>query len=161
MKTTDLIGNHHFIKSCTEEDVSKHFACVEKYIIESDRIPFQNRMRRCIAEGTAFALTDDTCFIYYMSTTKHRATGIALFGEGVPMKMIALFTGVFREIDKDTFAMEFRLHPGKMLNEYKSLLTLTSIKRHANINYPLMIRIDRLKEKIHELHTARGITWEM
>ena len=113
-------------------------------------------MLDCIEDRNAWH-TDNT-FLYYKMQDKRIAHGIAIFGMNYPMEMLALFIGVFSLEDHVTHIIRFKLHPGKFLEEYKSLLTDTSIMRtHANPSHPLLIRVDDFRKKICKLLDDTGI----
>lgn len=153
----DLLGNVQTIKVCLHGDVKNHFEKIRKYIPAEEEKEFLERMCECIDMGTAFNISDN-CFLYYKNTTKYLAQGIALYGQTSPLQILTLFAGVFYKIDTDTFKMDFLLHPGKFAEEYKSLLTITSIKRNCQKGSPLVIRIDKLKAKIKAIYDHKEIS---
>lgn len=159
--TKDLFGNTYEIRQCTVDDIPKHFEKVADAVPTEDHDAYKYRMSECIEAGTAFTLTDDSCFIYYLNYNNIAAVGSVLYGKNAPMKLIALLSGVFRILDKITFKLDFHLHPGSFVQDYKSLITETSLKRQNNREYPLVVRIDHLKAKIDKIHKRRGIKWEM
>lgn len=157
MKTLDLFGKEHNIIPCVMSDIPVHFDLVKDVIPSEEVIQYQQRMSECINAGSAYTLSDGSCFLYYNNVKPFRAHGVALYGKNVPEKMLALFAGIFTDIDTHTFKLEFALHPGKFVSEYKSIITLTSIKRQGIPGYPLVIRIDKLRDKINILYRKRGI----
>jgi hypothetical protein len=107
-------------------------------------------MRDCVEADNAWCLND--AFLYYDKVDLRMAHGMALYGMDVPMDVLALFIGVFSFEDNDTCMMRFKLHSGKFLEEYKSMLTVTSMKRwHQNHDHPLMIRVDAWRKKVVNL----------
>ena len=143
-------------RRCLNSEIWRHFVKIKHWVPENEKEEFQKRMLECIEEGTAWC-TDNT-FLYYHKENPRISHGVAIFGMDHPMEMLALFFGVFTYEDKNTFTMRFKLHPGKFLEEYKSLLTTTSIMRtHANPKHPLMIRIDAFRDKVYKLVTDSGI----
>ncbi len=157
MKTLDLFGKEHTIVPCTVDDIAVHFNLVKDVIPSEEVIQFKKRMSECLLAESAYTLSDNSCFLYYSNVEPFRAHGVALYGKHSPLKMLALFAGIFTDIDTHTFKLEFSLHPGKFVNEYKSILTLTSIKRQGIPGHPLVIRIDVLRDKINTLYRKRGI----
>jgi hypothetical protein len=142
-----ILKNSKSYRECLIVDVVPHFNKIKQWIPEEEAEAFQNRMRDCVEEENAWALNDS--FLYYTKVDRRMAHGVALFGGGEPMDILALFIGVFSLEDTDTFMLRFKLHPGKLMDEYKSLLTAVSMKRaHQNQNHPLMVRIDGLRKKI-------------
>jgi len=149
--TVDLRGKYYEFRVCTLDDIKPHFDMVEKFVPLYEHDSFIERMRAAIELKTAFVLADNSCFLYYINKHPCCAEGVAMFGKKVPMKMLALMSGIFRDIDKDTFKIDFNLHPEKFLQEYKSMLTSTSIKRHIDKRYPLVVRVDDFRNKINKL----------
>lgn len=154
---TDLFGKDHIIKQCTFDDIKIHFEKIKDVIPEDEKEEFCIRMNDCIKLETAFALEDDSCFLYYKNYKPCCAIGIALYGKNEPLKMITLFAGIFYQIDTTTFKIDFKLHKGKLIQEYKSLLTKISMKRSQQSDVPLVVRIDHLKEKIKQIYEKRGL----
>jgi hypothetical protein len=154
----DLFGHTHIVELCQFDDVPMHFKKLKDMIPEEDPDEFCKRMDECIDAGTAFALSDDSCFLYYKNTTPEFATGVALHGKGEPTKLLALFAAVFGELDTATFKMDFTMHPGKFVKEYRTLISPVSVMRMHSNNYPLVVRVDKLKEKIGSLYNLKGIT---
>ena len=153
----DLFGKGHTIDSCKMEDIDGHFSVIERFITDVPEELFKDRMRTCVEAGTAYKLHNNTCFLYYINIEKWYAQGVAINGENNPQGMIALMSGIFDQKDKDTFKIDFKLHPGKPLSEYKSLLTLTSMKRHMTHDDTVAIRVDEFKAKIKRIWKARGL----
>jgi hypothetical protein len=131
-------------------DVARHFEQIKHWIPEEEHNAFRERMSDCIEDETAWC-TDNT-FLYYQKDNKRMAHGVALFGKEHTEELISMFVGLFSFEDKETCMMRFQLHPGKFMEEYRSLLTTTSMKRHhADPSHPLMIRVDKFREKIYQL----------
>lgn len=158
-KMRDLFGNPHIISPCIASDVTKHFNKIEHYIPAAEHKEFVERMQECVVLHTAFRISDD-CFLYYKNVDKFTSVGVALCGRNVPLEILTLFAGVFTLIDQDTFVMRFALHPGKLALEYKTLISLTSIRRNFQDKSPLVVRIDKLRDKLSKLYTIRGIPWD-
>lgn len=152
----DLMGKTQTIKLCLFGDVKTHYDKIRHYIPAEEEEEFCKRMCECIDLGTAFSISDD-CFLYYRNSTKYLSEGIALYGQPDPLQILTLFTGIFNNIDTDTFTMKFHLHPEKFAEEYKSLLSITSIKKNHQTGYPLVVRIDHLKIKIKKLYELKGL----
>ena len=155
--TTDFFGNKHTILPCSAEDVDVHFAKIQDVIPGEEVIQFKQRMSECITAGSAYTLSDGSCFLYYLNDKPCCAKGVALYGKNSPMKMLALFAGIFKELDTHTFKLDFHLHAGKFVQEYKSILTETSIKRQLIKGYPLVVRIDKLFAKIDGIYKKRNL----
>ena len=158
---TDFFGKHHTILPCSAEDIDVHFDKIRNVIPSEEVIQFKKRMSECINAGSAYTLSDGSCFLYYLNYKPCCATGVALYGKQSPNKMLALFAGIFKEIDHHTFKLDFHLHAGKFVQEYKSIITETSIRRQRIPGYPLVVRIDKLFVKMNAIHKKRGIEWEM
>ncbi len=131
-------------------DIGKHFQSIKHWVPEEEHKDFQERMADCVEEENAWCLGD--AFLYYGKTDKRMAYGVALFGKTDTPELLALFAGVFSLEDNDTHKMRFKLHPGKLMTEYKSLLTVVSMKRnHNNPEHPLMVPIHELRQKIAKI----------
>ncbi len=134
-------------RRCTPADIGHHFGRMKEWITDGERNEFESLMLECIEAGTAWC--NDKTHLYYLKKNKRYAQGVALFGMNHPMEMLALFISVFTFQDIETAIIQFRLHPGKFIQEYKALLTVTSIKRtHRDPNHQLMIRIDEFRNKL-------------
>lgn len=157
MKTIDLLGHEQEFRQCTLDDIEPHFATITGFIPAEEAVEFKVRMLECVEAGTAYTMCDGSCFLYYKNYTKWAAHGVALYGKKAPLRLLALFAGIFGYLDTVTFKMDFVLHPEKFVAEYKSLLTLTSLKRHHNPKDPLVIRIDHLRNKIIKLTELRAV----
>ncbi len=157
--TKDLLGHVHQVRRCMNIDVESHFALIAHWIPEPEHEEFKTRMKMCIDNGSAFCLIDDSCFLYYLNYKPCCANAVALFGQGSALKVGALFAGIFENIDTHTIRVNFKLHPGKMVQEYKSILTIESMKRRHLPNYPLVVRVDKVKKKMIDLLNKRNIAW--
>lgn len=154
----DFFGKEHIILRCVPEDIDTHFKKIEKVVItDTEESLFKERMLACITAGSAYKLSNDSCFLYYLNSTPRIAEGIALFGQGNPAKMIALFKGVTEELDPRTVKITFYMHKGKFIEEYKSILTPTSIKRQVIEGYPLVVRVDEVITKIRNLYKRMNL----
>lgn len=117
------------------------------------------RMLESIEEGKAFC-TENT-FLYYTKVDKRMATGLAMFGQGYPMEMVSLLIGIFTFEDNDTCLLRFTLHPGKELEEYRTLLSNTSIHRtHRDPKHPLLIKVNELRTKWVRLMEDKGVIFK-
>lgn len=157
--TKDLLGNSHTILPCGVDDVDVHFSRISDVIPSEEVIQFKQRMSVCIDAGTAYTLSDGSCFLYYHNYKPCCAHGVALYGNN-PLKMLALFAGIFKIIDPETFKIDFLLHKGKMISEYKSLLTTVSMRRAHAAERPVSVRVDHLFAKLDRLYKLRDISWE-
>lgn len=154
----DLFGKEHTILPCTVDDVAAHFEKIRSTVTtDTEETPFKQKMLQCIEAGTAYKLSDESCFFYYLNSTSRLAEGVALFGQGNPAKITALFRGVTGQIDTQTLKVSFHRHKGKALQEYRNIVTLTSLKRQSIEGYPLVIRMDELKAKADKLYLKMGI----
>ncbi|MEE8599290.1 MAG: hypothetical protein V3S69_07290 [Dehalococcoidales bacterium] len=137
-------------------DIDNHFYHIHHWVPEEEHPEFYDRMAACIIDGHAWC-TENT-FLYYQSEDKHIAYGVALFGQGYAQELLALFAGVFSQQDMITHALKFKLHPGKMMEEYMTLLTPISMKRaRRNPNHPVSVRIDALRDKMFKIFKAQGL----
>ncbi len=133
-------------RRCRPTDIEDHFAKIRHWVTDENGGSFKKRMLEAVKRKTAWC-TENT-FLYYVSDGK-AGIGYALFGRDYPVELISLFMGVFSYHDKDTAFIRFKLHPGKMVDEYKTLLTSVSMSRYhtSNETHPLMIRVDELRKK--------------
>lgn len=131
-----------------------HFAKIKQWIPEEEWIEFQERMEDCVEDETAWC-TENT-FLYYTKIDRRMSHGVALFGYEFTEELLSMFIGVFTKEDQETCMMRFKLHQGKLIEEYRSMLTLTSIKRNRRSpEHPLMIRVDDFRKKID--HIAKSL----
>lgn len=151
MKVIDLYGNSHEARKCTLEDIPKHFERVSDVVSKDEAKEYIGRMKQCVKEGTAYTLKDESCFFYYLKTDTTQAEGVSLKGTGHPLKTLALLTEVFRSVDKEILFLRFGLHKGRLTSEFKSLITISSIKNRRAPEDPLMVRVDNLLNKINKL----------
>jgi len=154
----DLFGKTHLITQCTMVDINKHFEQIKNTIEPKDTINFKQQMYKSLIADSAFKLDDESCYLYYINDTARCATGVALYGKNSPTKMLALFAGIFTHIDTHTLKLNFHLHANKSVNEYKSIVTEASIRRQLIPGYPLVIRIDKLRDKINNIYNKRGMS---
>lgn len=127
-------------------DIGNHFQSIKHWIPEGEKESFQERMADCVEDETAWCLGG--AFLYYKKIDRRISHGVALFGRKDNTDLLALFAGVFSLEDNDTHKMRFKLHPGKLMDEYKTLLTVTSMKRnHRDPDHPLMVPVHELREK--------------
>lgn len=145
---------------CTEKDIDVHFELVRNFIPSKEVIQYKQRMSECITAGSAYTLSDNSCFIYYLNSKPCCAVGMSLYGLHSTRKIFALLTGVFNKIDTHTFKISFRPYPGTSINDFKCVCTPTSMKRYRNGN-PLIVRIDKIRKRVHAIYERRGIQWEM
>jgi len=134
-------------RRCMPADIGPHFDQIKHWVAEEEHDEFMERMLTCIEQRHAWQ-TKNT-FLYYTKENERQAIGVAIFGMDNAMEMLSLFTGVFYFQDYKTCMLRFALHPGKFMQEYKSLLTITSMERaHKNPKHPLMIRVDHFRKKM-------------
>jgi len=157
----DLFGKQYTIVPCTIEDIPVHFSLVEEFIPSEEVVQYKKRMADCIIAGSAYTLTDGSCFLYYHNYKPCCADGVSFYGKGSPLKMLALFAGIFTEIDHHTFKIDFRLHKGQIKTSCRSIITKESLKRQSIKNYPLVIRVDKIRAKVEHLYNKRGVKWEV
>ena len=142
----NILGHRQIYEACSLADVGPHFDKIHQWIPDKEYIEFNERMMDCVDQGTAWK-TENT-FLYYSIQNKRISHGVAMYGCEHPMEFIGLLVGIFGTEDKTTAIMRFKLHPGKVLEEYKAMLTDVSIERtHRDPNHPLLVRIDDLRRK--------------
>ncbi len=153
---SNILGKSYSYRRCVMSDIGRHFEQIKHWIPDWEKEEFQQRMADCI-KGTNAWCTENT-FLYYKRETPHIAYGVSLFGQNYAQELIALFMGVFSRHDKVTHSLKFKLHPGKMMEEYMTMLTPISMKRaNQNPNHPVSIRIDELKNKLFKVFKAQGL----
>ena len=137
-------------RRCVLADIVNHYQFIKHWVPEGEKEAFQERMADCVEDETAWCLND--AFLYYEKVNARMAYGVALYGMDNAVDMLSLFIGVFSFEDNDTHMLRFKLHPGKFMQEYKSLLTVISMKRnHHDPDHPLMVRVDDFRKKIVKL----------
>ena len=164
METNDLFGNPVTFKHCVTEDLLTHFEPIEHWITDIPKVEFLQRMKACIDENMAFALDDDSAFLYMypvrtegmIGPTVHYA-GIAIYGGPDQVKFLALLKGIFEDLHPTIARVDFKLHPGKALGEYKSLLHTKSLERFGTEMDHVFIRTDELQKKLRSLYYSRGL----
>lgn len=151
--TKDLIGKSHTIVRCSLEDIKNHYSKISDVIPELEKEEFCLRMSECVEQGTAFANDRGTCFIYYAKdiTQPKFSYGVALYGKGNPLAMLALFAYVFTEIDPEVFVMRLLPHSSSFVKECRSLITAKAIQKNRMTGHPLMIRIDKVKTRVNKI----------
>lgn len=157
MNTTDLFGNTYTVMNCSNEDVNKHLPKVSFGIAVNNIPKLKERMLKAIEQNTAFKLEDDSCFFYYLKETIFISDGVSFYGKDASYKLIALFKYVFNEIDNKTRRINFYAHKGTNISDYRNFVTLTSLKKQITPGNPLVIRVDKYKEKINSLYEKRDL----
>ena len=153
----DLFNNTHEITLCTEEDIEHHYAKIQTLATDVDTEVFKRRMRMCVTKRSAFRLKDNSCFLYYFNTNKYQAKAAAFYGEGYPIKTLALLFGIFTLIDLDTIKVDLHLHKNSIPGMYRSISTPSSIKSQAKRQKLINIRVDSVKTKITKVYKKKGI----
>jgi len=156
----DLFGNKNIIQPCTMADSLRHIKKISNHIPDQDKESLLERMKDCIEEHTAFHINND-CFLYYQMYNKYIAIGISLYGKNHPLKLLTLFTGIFLKQNPKLQQIKFQLHDKNTILTYKSILTLPSIQRNYFKNSPVIVPVNKLKEKILSLYKHRGLQWEV
>lgn len=137
-------------RRCLPADIGPHFDQIKHWIEPEIYENFLGRMLTSV-EGHSAWQSENT-FLYYTKENERQALGVAIFGMGYPLEMLALFTGIFYFEDRKTAMLRFALHSDKMISEYKALLTITSMMRaHTDRTHPLMIRVDAFRDKMVKL----------
>lgn len=159
IEIVDLLGGKYLATECSESDIQVHYETIRNIVEDEDEDEFKSRMLQCVNEGTAYALIDGSCFIYYLKDKGKPkiSTGVALYGEGSPLALLALFSYVFTAVDSKAHLMMLNPHSEKFIIECKSLMTLGSIIKYRMGNHPLMVRIDLIKAKVLALKSKREI----
>lgn len=152
----DIVRNHDKYRPCVPSDIGRHFEQIKHWIPHGEVPAFQERMLASIEEGNAYC-TENT-FLYYVKENERIAHGIALYAQNHPQEFMSMLIGIFTFEDVQTYILRFKLHPGKELEEYRTLLTDTSIHRtHRDPNHPLLIRINELRDKWIKLLANAGV----
>jgi len=153
----DLIGRRHEVVACKLDNITTHYDGISSNVPDYDKENFISRMEDCVNNGTAYMIADGSCFIYYDKDTESPAfaAGVALYGAGSPLKMIALFTYVFTHVDSKVLFMRLSPHSPTFVNECKSLLTINSVIDYSISKDYLMIRVDEIRDKVNKLIKSR------
>ena len=156
---TDLRGDKHTVRRCTGEDINRHFDLVKDLIPEAEHNQYKVRMSIAVGAQMAFCIGDD-CFLYMRKTRPCLADAFSLYGQGNPIKTLAMFACILMTIDKRLLKISFHTHAGRTLKDFKSIVPTFSIRRQAMPNHPVIIRCDYLRQKFFKLYDARGVKWE-
>jgi len=134
-------------RQCVPADIGRHYEQIKHWITDTSRKEFEGKMLQAIEEGSAWC-TENT-FLYYVGEGKGIVYGAALYGHKHPQELMSLFVAVFWFHDKRAQKLRFKLHQGKTLQEYKTLLSIPSIRRvHMNEEKLAMIRVDKLRKRM-------------
>lgn len=144
MIVTDLIGRQYGLLPCTEDDIPNHFKRVEHWIEPDFKDAYVDRMKQCVEAGTAYKLDDDSCYLYFLKTKKSFAEAVCINGYGKPMSVIALISGIFRKIHRDIFFVEFVMHKGKVMAEYKFMLSPKSMRKFQHQDDVLLVNLQHM-----------------
>ena len=162
METIDLFGRPVHYKRCQTSDLNTHFEKIQDVVTDMPHVEFLERMNACVKEDRAYALEDDSCFLYYLPQhfkvgEPRTAHGIAMYGPGNSLGMIALLRGIFEDNEKSVTRIDFKLHPGKIMKEYRSFLLTATMQRYGVTDRPLFVRVDMMRERLRELYAKRGL----
>ena len=146
----DILGHQHRYARCRDIDINHHFQEIHQWIPEGEEQEFKERMQKCVDEGNAWRTANT--FLYYEKENERIAYGVALFGQEHTLELIALFIAIFWKEDRETYHLKFKLHPGKMLSEYSSMITKVSLERNRSEGtHPLSVNINELRHKFHDI----------
>jgi hypothetical protein len=153
--TSDIFNlNRVFYRRATLEDIPDHFAKIKHWIPEEEHIEFQERMEDAIDQGNAWCT--ELTFLYYQSLNYRVANAVAIYGKESAYEMLTLFQGVFAKEDRNTAHMRFKMHPGKELPEYWSMITSTSAQRWNQDNdHPLSVDVQKFRKKMENIMKRR------
>lgn len=148
MRVNNVLGPPIDVKSCKATDIQRHFDIIKHWIPEYDHREFLARMFISARLGNAWK--SDNCFLYYDKPDNPRiGHGIALYGMGHALELLGLFTVVFVLKDRNITAMLMKLHPGKLIKEYRSMISQSSIRRNAqDSSEPLVVKVQAFRKKI-------------
>jgi len=155
-----IFGKSYTIVPCTLDDIEPHFAKIQDTIESHTVAEFKQKMTDAVNDESAFMLSDNSCYLYYLNYAPRCAMGIALYGKGVPNEMLSLFYGIFKGIDTHTLKIDFHMHAGKTVSEYKSIVTEASIRRQIIPGQPLVVKVDQLLGKLSTIYEKRGVVWD-
>ena len=150
----DISGLTHArdsIRSCSESDIEDHYSVVQPLVKYTDEAAYVALMLQAVSEGTAYAVLDNSCFLYYLKDEKYSANGICFYGTGNPVGMITLFAGIFDQPNEHTKVLKMTPHSDGEIQHYKSLLVVGSIIKWRRHGLPVVIRVDKLMDKIKRL----------
>jgi len=155
----EVFGGSFVIERCTPEDIDAHYETVRHWVTDVTEKWYKGRMVAAVAAGTAFKLSDSSSFLYYIHTNPQIGEGVAYYGKGNPLGTLAMIIAIFGYIDKRTFALRFMLHKGKSIDEYRSIITKSSLKNYVTTGSHVMARTDMLIKKYKALVQAHGEEW--
>lgn len=144
------------IEKCTFDDVELHYQTVSAIVLDTDEVAFKDLMKETVIDGTAYKTKDNSCFLYYLKQTDYEALGICFHGKDNPKSMLTLLAGVFNVVEPLLNIMRFTPHTDSDISSFKSLMMLSSIKKHYQKGTPLVLRIDLLRNKIKSIVQSRS-----
>jgi len=149
----DIARPSNLVRSCCLKDIEFHYSKV-KHLVEIDNYnceTYKILMKEAVINNTAFTLLDNTCFIYYINQSDFKASGCCFYGKDNPTGMFVLFSQVFNTLNKKINILEFLPHNKNEIKNFKSILVESSIKNYYQTGNPLVIRVDKLRNKIKRL----------
>lgn len=143
-----LVNPETKVRVCVLDDVDKHYNLVRPLVVDTDEQVYKAQMVKAIEQGTAFSVLDGSCFAYYLKDDEYSATGISIYGKGNTIGMTALFLGIFNPTrDTTTRKISFYPHTTSAISEYKSLLTIKSIRKWYEFGLPVVMLIKPIRLK--------------
>lgn len=152
---SDMLSAEDKIKHCTEDDIDSHFETVLPLVQSTDRSEYKKLMLQAVNEDTAYQLLDGSCFLYYLKEEQYTARGVSFYGKDNPVGLLVLFAGIFDKDNEETVLLRFIPHSNDEIKDYKSLLTVSSIKKWHKAGTYVSIRVDKLINKTKKVLLKR------
>ena len=140
---------------CNEQDIETHYNTVKPLVKDINEKVYKSLMLQAINENTAYKLSDNSCFLYYIKNTKYISNGVSFYGKDNPVGMMVLFSYIFKTQDKDTTVIKFLPTSKNEMLSYKSLLTVKGIKNWYRCKKPVVVRVDKIRNKVDKFNDKR------
>lgn len=147
----DAFGTPLEYRACTLEDIDKHFRYVRRIVNPEDRVVYKERMKQAVEGSTAFCIAGSNIFLYYIKTDDYISEGVSLSSKGKPLEWLALLTAMAFLEDTVTTFIRFHLHDKNRIQDFLSLVEVSSIKGQLSNPKQVTIRVDKLRNRIKKL----------
>lgn len=156
VKIPGLRGKSYTVSRCLLSDIPFHFEIVKDLVPKDEHKDYQNMMLDCVKTGLAFCI-GDSCFIYMKQSKPKFLEAYSFYGKNNPLKVLAMFMYILKEIDKEVMFLKFYPHSSAIINDIKSLLTHTAILRQNSHDVPVLVRCDQLRGKLSAIYKSRKL----
>lgn len=142
----DVFGNPVAYRSCTLEDIDRHFNCVRRVVAKEGVEAYKERMALSIKLKSAWCVEGTDVFLYHIPRDEYVSEGVAVSVER-PVEWLALLVNLkHKENLKDTLFMEFTLHSKSEVKHFKTLLTPSTLKGKLGLHKKITVDLNRLEK---------------